>query len=329
MPQTWEGHLRLSQQVPSRDCVTSWGTAAALAMPRQDQLDTLPSTLGSHGCWVGGLPTGTGAAWPLPGASGAQAVLQGSNGLGEVQSIPSTGWPHSPGSSPGPQPQFPAAAPWDAPSAVAPMQRAQCQRPPHAAFYGPAAAAAQTWAAGTAELGAALGLTLTAPRAVPDGLPAWAAALEELELSGKVSRVGSTPLTWGVPKHPAALHPCPSAPHSPHPCLGRPRIPASCSTLCQSAGVHSVTSHLRIPPKPHGPCSPAAPPCPRPAQHGLHQAGAGTQSRFCSQHCREMSCQRAERRGAHRHHQPSESSSRLVPGQGSRGACGRASWAPC
>lgn len=134
----------------------------------------------------------------------------------------------------------------------------------------------------------------------------------------------------GVPKHPAALHPCPSAPDSPHPCLEQPRIPASCSTLCQSTGVHGVTSHLPVvsSPPPASQTVPAALPCPRPARHSSHQAGAETQSRFCSQRCREMSCQRAARRGTDRHGQPWEPSSRLVPRQGLRGTCGWANWAP-
>lgn len=256
--QPWGGRLNLSES-PFPGLCDQLGTAAALAMPMQDQLDALPSSLSTNGCWGGGLPAGTGAAWPFPRSSGAQAVLQGSNRLGAGgQSIPSMGQPHSPNS----QWQVPrtCGSPKAAGPAPAPSPR---QHPPHAAFYGPAAAAVQTWAAGTAELGASPGLALRSPRDAPDGPPAWAAALGEPGLSGKVPRAGSTPLIWGVPKHPAALHPCPSAPDSPHPCLEQPRIPASCSTLCQSTGVHGVTSHLPVvsspPCKPDGPRSPAVP----------------------------------------------------------------------
>ena len=271
--------------------------------------------------WVlgwGACPRGQGLPGPFPGPAGHRLFCRAATGWGRAQSIPSAGQPHSPSSRrqlPGTRSGPDAAGPAPAPS-------------PRCLLW-PCCSCGPNMGCGNGGAG-------SLPGAGPDGPPAWAAALGKLELNGKAPCVGSTPLTWGLLKHPAALHPCPSAPHSPHPCptqpphpcLGQPCIPALCSTLCQSAGVRSVPSHLPVPAKPHGPGRPAAFLSPSPAQHGLHQAGAETQSRFCSQRCREMSCQRAERRGADRHRQPWEPSSRLVPGQGSRGPCGRASWAP-
>lgn len=264
--------MRPSQGAPSRGGVTSWGTAAARAEPMQDQPDAPPSTLGTPGCRGGGLPVGTGADWPFPGASGAQAVLPGSNGLGEAQSIPSAGQPHSPGSSPGPQPQFPAAAPRDAPSAAAPMQRAQRQHPPHAAFYGPAAAAAQTWAAGTRRWEPTWGWPRAAPRAAPRGPPRAGAERQSAPCR-------QHPACLGAPQAPcssASLCPVqpPSLPYAapPSPSWTAPH-PRLVLTLCRAAGVHRATSHLPVPPEPHEPCSPS---CPRPAWHGWHQARART-----------------------------------------------------
>lgn len=187
------------------------------------------------------------------------------NGLGETQSRLCMGWPRPPAPIPGrSSPGCPST------------RRCRALRPPHAAFYGPAAAKAQTWAAGTR----GWSLPGAGPDAgkVPQTPPARAAVPRELGLGSQEPRVRSTPIA-GVPRnstaHPTAPAPAaPSlplaapipAPHSPHPASNSPAAPMDGSC----PGVTPVSPNRGVPAEP------------RAAEHSSHPAGH-TQLWFCSQ----------------------------------------------